>query len=79
MIVWRDAMSVGSPALDADHKRLIDLINLTEQWIGQDNWRQVATVTDELLRYVDEHFRREEAVQIAMKYPDFEQHKKQHE
>ncbi|KIL99255.1 Hemerythrin [Paramagnetospirillum magnetotacticum MS-1] len=79
MIVWRDAMSVGAPALDADHKRLIDLINLTEQWIGQDNWRQVATVTDELLRYVDEHFRREESVMAAIKYPEIEQHKKAHE
>lgn len=79
MIVWREAMSVGAPALDADHKRLIDLINMTEQWIGQDNWRQVSTITDELLRYVDEHFRREEAVMAATKYPDIEAHKKGHE
>jgi hemerythrin-like metal-binding protein len=79
MIIWRDAMSVGAPTLDNDHKKLIDLINLTEQWVGQDNWRQVATVTDELLRYVDEHFRREEAVMAAIKYPELEQHKKVHE
>lgn len=79
MIVWREAMSVGAPALDADHKRMIDMINLAEQWIGQDNWRQVATITDELLRYVDEHFRREEAVMAATRYPETEQHRKGHE
>lgn len=79
MIVWRDAMSVGAPALDADHKRMIDMINQTEQWIGQDNWRQVATITSELLRYVDEHFRREEAVLAATRYPGFELHRKGHE
>lgn len=79
MIVWRDAMSVGAPALDADHKRLIDLINMTEQWIGQDNWRQVGSVTDELLTYVNDHFRREEAVMAAVKFPDQENHRKGHE
>jgi len=79
MIVWRDAMSVGAPALDADHKKLIDLINLTEQWIGQDNWVMVASVTDDLLDYVSDHFRREEAVMAAISYPERDPHIKGHE
>ncbi len=79
MILWRDAMSVGAPALDADHKRLIDLVNLTEQWIEQENWQQVGSITGELLAYVKDHFSREEAVQAAIKFPEAEAHKKLHE
>jgi len=79
MISWRDAMSVGSPALDADHKRLIELINLTEEWGARENWPQVGAVIDDLLVYVQEHFRREEAVLLAVKFPESEAHHKGHE
>lgn len=79
MIHWRDAMSVGAPTLDADHKKLIDMLNLTEQWIGQDNWVMVATITDDLLAYVQDHFKREEAVMAAIRFPERETHIKQHE
>ncbi|CAA7619127.1 conserved hypothetical protein [Candidatus Terasakiella magnetica] len=79
MIAWRDAMSVGSPALDADHKKLIELINLTEEWLGRESWPQVGAVIDDLLLYVQEHFRREEAIQAAIKFPDTEAHRRLHE
>ncbi len=78
MISWRDAMSVGSPALDADHKRLIELINLTEEWGAREAWAQVGAVIDDLMVYVHEHFHREEAVQAAVKFPDVENHRKGH-
>jgi hemerythrin-like metal-binding protein len=79
MITWREAMSVGSPALDADHKKLIELINLTEQWGERQVWPQVAAITEELMAYVQDHFRREEAVQAAIKFPDAEIHRKGHD
>ena len=79
MISWRDAMSVGSPALDSDHKRLIELINLTEEWGARESWSQVGAVIDDLLLYVQEHFHREEAVQVAIRFPDMEAHHKGHE
>lgn len=79
MITWRDAMSVGSPALDADHKKLIELFNLAEEWGNRENWPQIGAVIDELQVYVRDHFSREEAVQAAIKFPHAEAHKKQHE
>jgi hemerythrin len=51
MITWRDAMSVGSPALDADHKKLIELFNLAEEWGAREIWPQVGAVIDELQAY----------------------------
>lgn len=79
MITWRDAMSVGSPALDADHKKLIELLNLAEEWVGRESWPQVGAVITELLVYVRDHFAREEAVQAAIRFPEAEAHKKHHE
>jgi hemerythrin-like metal-binding protein len=79
MISWQDAMSVGSPALDADHKKLIELINLAEQSGNASAWPQVTTVMTNLLAYVQEHFRREEAVLNALHFPEVEAHTKLHE
>ncbi len=79
MIAWRDAMSVGSPALDADHKKLIELLNLAEEWVSRESWPQVGAVIDDLMAYVRDHFAREEAVQAAIKFPEAEAHKKHHE
>ena len=79
MISWRDAMSVGSPALDSDHKRLIEMINLTEEWGNREAWIQVGAVIDDLMAYVREHFQREEAVMAAVKFPELDAHRKGHE
>jgi len=79
MITWRDAMSVGAPALDADHKKLIELVNFADQWVARESWPQVATVLDELMVYAQGHFRREESVMAALKFPETESHKKLHE
>ena len=79
MIVWRDAMSVGAPALDADHRGLIETINALEHWISMAAWSQVDLISADLLRYVDAHFHREEAVLVAIKYYNFSQHKSQHD
>ncbi len=29
-LVWREQLSVGNDAIDADHKHLIDIVNLVE-------------------------------------------------
>jgi hemerythrin-like metal-binding protein len=79
MIFWRDAMSLGSTGLDNDHKRLIDLINSAEQGLARDNPMLLAAVLGDLLDYVDVHFKREEAVQEAIGYPDRVEHKRHHE
>jgi len=78
MIVWRDVMSVGAPSLDADHKGLIETINEAEHWIHMESWTQLELISTELLRYVDEHFRREEAILDAVSYRDIAHHKAQH-
>ena len=43
-----------------------------------ESWTQVELISKDLLRYVDEHFHREEAILTAMKYPDLAAHVSQH-
>lgn len=78
LIEWRDEMSVGVEALDADHRRLLGLINqlATAQALGNRNI--VGYVLDELVEYTEEHFRREEAHMAAIGFPDLEAHYRLH-
>lgn len=79
MIVWRETMSVGAPALDADHKKLVEVANLVERGIEQDAWPQVAAVIDQLISFGQDHFTREEAIMASLKFPETEAHRKLHQ
>lgn len=75
-IIWRDAMSVGQPAIDDDHKILFAIINEFEASPDFANAEQAAK---KLYRYTQEHFRREEALQQLMRYPDADAHRHEHQ
>ncbi|NFV79496.1 bacteriohemerythrin [Magnetospirillum aberrantis] len=78
-IAWRDAMSVGDETIDADHKHLVDLINAFEIAIaGQIDHKKVARVLLGLVEYTGEHFAREEELQLAIRYPYHESHRRSH-
>lgn len=70
---WKPEYSVGDDHLDAQHRGLIDLINML------DDESRMAEVLDRLEIYVDEHFRDEEGMLEKADYPDLAAHKKQHE
>ncbi len=78
-IAWRDAMSVGDPTVDADHMHLIELINSFEVAIsGHIDHKKVARVLLGLVEYTGEHFAREEELQLAIRYPYSESHRRAH-
>ncbi|OIQ93849.1 bacteriohemerythrin [mine drainage metagenome] len=78
-IEWRNVMSVGDPTVDGDHKHLIDLINAFETSIsGEIDHRKIARVLLGLVQYTGEHFAREEELQLKVRYPYYESHRKQH-
>ena len=70
MIQWREALSVGHPVIDADHRRLLELINLFET-AEQANIEQSLF---ELVRYAKVHFAREEALQRQANFPEALKH-----
>lgn len=77
--VWNDAMSVGHPDIDADHKRLVSIIN--RLWVAEDNGnRQVIEfVLEDLVHYTEVHFKREEQMLADMEYDEFEHHRGIHQ
>lgn len=78
-IVWRPAMSIGDKAVDRDHRYLIDLINSFERSLTSfENSTNTMVALKQLEDYASGHFAREEALQLAIGYPDFEAHKAKH-
>ena len=60
---WSEAMSVGLPVLDSDHKALITLINTLHKELELDEEpAKLAEVFEKLVLYGDYHFAREESV-----------------
>jgi len=76
---WSEAMSVGVPALDSDHKALIDLINSLHEDLQFDEPRsRLDSVFEQLSMYVDYHFAREESVMEACGFPATDAHQDGH-
>jgi hemerythrin-like metal-binding protein len=75
---WTEAMSVGVPALDADHRCLVRIINLLEDTEGDDD-RVIEIVINTLDIYCRYHFAREEQVMNACKFPALAFHRHEHE
>lgn len=63
LISWKDSLNVGHPDLDADHRRLVALINdFFETWRTDPAGSEAALVLDQLVDYTDSHFLREETL-----------------
>ena len=78
-IAWRDAMSVGDPVIDEDHRHLVDLINNFETAVsGAINHKRIARVLLGLVEYTGEHFAREEDLQLKVRYPFHDSHRRAH-
>ena len=79
-IAWRDAMNTGDPTIDADHRHLVDLINAFEAAItgGAIDHKRVARVLLGLAEYTGEHFKREEDIQLEVRYPYYDSHRRSH-
>jgi hemerythrin-like metal-binding protein len=77
--VWNEAMSVGMPALDADHRCLIRIINLLEDAEEGDVDRVVDIVMETLDLYCRYHFAREERIMRACGFPSLAFHRAEHQ
>jgi hemerythrin-like metal-binding protein len=73
-------MSVGVPALDADHRCLVRIINLlAEVDHGAEARSTIETVLETLAMYARYHFAREERVMEACGFPASTFHRAEHE
>ena len=77
---WNPKLSVGIPAIDAQHKELFERADgLVDAMRGGKGAEEVKKLIAYLEQYVSTHFGAEERLLQAKKYPAFAQHKALHE
>ena len=78
-IDWSDILSVGVDEMDNEHKELFKRINqLLSALLGRSKDYDLGEIVQFINEYIDFHFRDEEKLQAAYKYPKLEEHKKLH-
>ncbi len=80
MIKWSDKYSVGISKIDEEHKKLIGIINkAVVASKHKDNSKEIIEILREMNDYAQAHFVTEENYMLGFGYPDYEQHKKEHQ
>lgn len=80
LMQWNDRMSVGIEQFDADHKKLVDMLNSLFDGMQAGKAKDVlGPILDELVAYTKTHFAREEEAMSRLGYQDFAGHKREHD
>ncbi|MBK5938839.1 bacteriohemerythrin [Halochromatium roseum] len=79
LLQWDDRFSVQVDSIDAEHKKLIAMINALHDAMRQQRSRAVQQrVINGLVSYTRIHFVNEERLFVAHGYPDAAAHKQEH-
>jgi len=79
LINWSDVMSVKNAEMDADHKRLVNLINELYEAMWMDQAQPVIQkCLDSLKQYVCYHFHAEEELMAKSSFPGLKDHQAVH-
>ena len=79
LLTWHDSYSVKVRKFDDEHIKLIGLINqLHDAMLVGKGGQVIGTVLQSLIDYTATHFAAEETMLKLHKYPDYEQHEKEH-
>lgn len=79
-IEWKDSYSVGVPAVDHEHRELIDMVNALQRALtGGAGTPTVDRALGELMRGISAHFALEEKFMREHHYDRLAEHKADHE
>lgn len=79
-LVWRESFSVGDPAVDHEHRELIELVNAAARRItAAAPPAEIDAAFGDLLAAVSGHFAHEERQMRRAGYPAYGEHKADHE
>lgn len=79
LFVWNSGYETGVAAMDAQHQKLVAMINDLYRAMRQQKAAAVMNgIVDNLIAYTAKHFRDEEAVMEKAGYPEIEKHKEIH-
>lgn len=77
-IVWDTSFETGIDEVDAQHRRLVEIINSLAEGIGRASMTDLHGVLSQLKDYAQYHFRTEEGIMEAQAYPGLEDHRAEH-
>ncbi len=79
-VEWSPDLSVGIDFMDADHRRLMELVTELHDLVEAGQAQTAAMEKlDELVDFTQQHFRLEERLMEENDYDGFEQHRQGHE
>lgn len=82
LIQWNLSYSVGNQLLDEQHRNLLQLCKMAENFLREGSAQgteEFFVVLGYLCDYAAKHFRAEESLLLKYAYPFFEEHKLEHE
>ena len=79
-IVWDARFNIQVEAIDAQHRRLVDLMNHLIDIQGQETSDDdIIDILGALTNYLGDHFETEEQMMIEHGYPELESHREEHQ
>ncbi len=79
LLTWDSSYSVGVKTMDGQHTRLFDMLNeLHAAMMKGQTDGLTGKLLNKLVNYTKEHFRAEEAMMAASRYPGIERHRAKH-
>jgi hemerythrin len=80
LVTWEPRHELGLVEIDAEHRVVVDVINrLNTMSASGVPTSDLSAVAEDLHRYVQTHFDREERLMAAARYADLAAHKAEHE
>jgi hemerythrin len=80
MISWRETYNIGVDEVDQQHQELVVKLNeFLDACIQQKGKDKIMETLAFLRDYTVEHFRSEEEIMLKYNYPDYAEHKKDHD
>ena len=79
-VEWSDALALGIPEMDSQHRRLVDLTNhLHEAMLQRKSNEVLGDIIFRLIDYTKFHFRDEETCMIQSGFPQTTSHREKHQ
>jgi hemerythrin-like metal-binding protein len=79
LVRWRDHLSIGNPAIDAQDRAIFNLVGeIDELWRHGASAAHLRGIADKASHLLDEHFHCEERMLAEVGYPDLAEHAAEH-
>ncbi|GAB6113286.1 bacteriohemerythrin [Desulfomicrobium salsuginis] len=77
-ITWDSSFETGISAVDAQHLRLVEIINSLVDAIGHADKNTLKGIVEQLKEYAQYHFRTEEKIMAESNYAGLAEHRDEH-